>query len=225
MMRVRDMPLELKAEGDGYRITGYGSVFETVDSYREKVAKGAFVASLAELASKGRKVPMLWQHRSAEPIGVYDVLREDDRGLYLEGDLLKGVQVAEEARIRAQAGAVTGLSIGYLVKDSSYDETSNIRTLKELELLEVSLVTFPANDDARVEGFKFALGKGGRPSVRDFEAFLRREAGMSKSAAATIASRGYTEWLRRDAGGEEAGLDLKSVADALRDLRATVEAP
>lgn len=220
-LRDFDLDLEVKAEGDGYRLSGYGSVFGELDSYSEIVAKGAFRDTLKDIRQKGRKLPMLWQHRSAEPIGIWDVLREDDRGLYVEGTLLKGVQVAEEARIRAQAGAVTGLSIGYWVRESSRDEVTGIRTLKKLDLVETSLVTFPANDEARVDGVKFVLSHGGKPTIRDFEEAIRREFGFSKTAAATIASRGYGAWAGRDSGsggGSTADPDAKAALDELRDV-------
>lgn len=223
--RIRDVDFDIEVKaaegGDGYKLTGYGSVFGEVDSYREIVAKGAFKESIRDLKAKKRKLPMLWQHRTAEPLGVWDEVREDDRGLYLAGDLLKGVQVAEEARIRAQAGAVTGLSIGYYVLEDSMDEKSGIRTLKKLELLEVSLVTFPANDSARVDGIKFSLNHGGRPSIREFEALLRQEFGFSKEAAITIAKRGYAAWAGRESGSD-AEADAKA---ALRELAHTARQP
>lgn len=219
--RIRDVDFDLKAEGEGYRLTGYGSVFGEVDTYREVVAKGAFKESLRELESKGRKLPMLWQHRTAEPMGVWDDVRENDRGLYVGGDLLKGVQVAEEARLRAKAGAVTGLSIGYYVLDDSLDEKSGIRTLKKLELLEVSLVTFPANDTARVDGIKFALNNGGKPTIREFEALLRQEFGFSKRAATMIARQGYGAWAGRESGPE----GDPEIREALDELRQAVRQP
>ena len=87
-LKSRDFHFEIKAvEKDGF-FSGYGSVFGVVDSYREIVAPGAFAASLAARSAKGRKLPVLWQHRSDQPLGVYDVAKEDATGLYLEGRLL-----------------------------------------------------------------------------------------------------------------------------------------
>lgn len=227
-LKIRDFDLELKSEADGYKLTGYGSVWGTVDSYREVVEKGAFAESLAALKAKGRKLPMLWQHRSGEPIGVWDVLKEDDRGLYLEGTLLKGVQAAEEAKIRAAAGAVTGLSIGYYVREDSYDQVEKVRTLKRLDLVETSLVTFPANDDARVEAVKFQIINGGLPSLKDFEGFLRREAGLSKTQAAAVVSRGYAHLFRSESGEDEETTNTpgaKEAAQAVSGLFAQLRRP
>lgn len=227
-IKVRDFhldDLELKetADGSGWKLTGYGSVFGNKDSYGEVVERGAFVKSIAKIKAANRKLPMLWQHRSAEPIGVWDAMAEDERGLKLEGTLLKGVAKAEEARILAKAGAVTGLSIGYYVRDSSRDEVEKVVRLKELDLEETSLVTFPANDDARVEGVKMQLAHGGLPSVKDFERLIRSEFGLSKTRAAAVVSSGYAELFRREAGGEDrndAPSDLKA---ALAEFRLQIK--
>lgn len=205
-IKVRDFELSVKAEDiaeDG-TFTGYGSVFGVVDSYREVVAKGAFKQSLRDLKAKGRPVPVLWQHRSDQPLGVYKSLSEDENGLLVTGQLLKdSVERAAEAYALMKAGAVSGLSIGYYVREDSYDEKERIRTLKRVDLVEVSLVTFPANDDARVDTIKMKLAHGGLPTLSEFESILR-EAGFSKTQAAVIANRGLKHLLdRRESGGEE----------------------
>jgi HK97 family phage prohead protease len=212
-VKVRDFDLLVKASGDEGRFTGHGSVFGEVDSYGEIVAPGAFTESLAEIAAKGRKVPVLWQHRTDEPIGVYERLAEDGTGLDMVGRLLtKSVARAGEAYALMQAGAVTGASIGYRVRESSFDEQTGIRTLTKLELLEVSVVTFPANDLARVDAVKMKLAHGGLPSLPEFESLLR-DAGFSKRKAAVIANRGLKHLLNgRDARG---AADDQSGAEAL----------
>jgi uncharacterized protein len=202
-LKIRDFDLSLKSVNADGVFSGYGSVFGNVDSYREVVDPGAFKESLDELQAKGRAVPVLWQHRSGQPIGVYTRLEEDSKGLYVEGRLLKeSVQQAKEAWALLEAGAVSGLSIGYYVREDSFDEKERVRRLKKLDLVEVSLVTFPANDDARVEAVKFAISQGTLPSLSDFERFLR-EAGFSKSQAAVIANRGLKHILRSES--EEPG--------------------
>lgn len=203
-LKLRDFQLEVKAEdiGDDGRFTGYGSVFGVVDSYGEIVAPRAFKASLAELKAKKRKVPVLWQHNTSVPIGVYDELVEDATGLKVSGRLLADdVGQAREALALMKAGAVTGLSIGYWVRKSSYDEKTGIRTLQELDLVEVSLVTFPANDEARIDAVKMKLAHGELPTLPEFERFLR-EAGFSKTKAAVIATRGLSHLLRSESGGD-----------------------
>lgn len=215
-LKVRDFSLSIKASdvADDGSFEGYGSVFGgEPDSYGEVVAKGAFLESLAELKAKNRIVPVLWQHRSAEPIGVYDFLEEDGHGLKVKGRLLKDdVAQAREAHALLKAGAVTGLSIGYWVRQASYDEKTGIRTLIKLDLVEVSLVTFPAKDDARVEAVKFKLERGQLPTKSEFEKALREAFPFSKSQAAAIASHGLDHLLRSESAG--AG-DLKSISDAI----------
>ncbi|MAW99893.1 MAG: HK97 family phage prohead protease [Sphingomonas sp.] len=219
-LKVRDFQLSLKADGvnDDGSFTGYGSVFGVEDSYAEVVAAGAFADSLAELKAKDRRVPVLWQHDQRQPIGIYDLIEEDARGLKVEGRLLiDKVGQAREAHALMQAGAVSGLSIGYWVRESSYDEKTNIRTLTKLDLVEVSLVTFPANDDARVEAVKFKLAHGELPSVREFEKLLR-EAGFSKSQSMMVANHGLAELIRRESGDAAAAESVKALRNGLANF-------
>ena len=192
---------------DDGTFSGYGSVFGNVDSYDEIVAAGAFKKSLAVIKSAGDPLPVLWQHNSAQPIGGYTELAEDDTGLVVSGFLLKDdVALAREAYALMKARVVKGLSIGYYVRNASYDEKTGIRTLNELDLREISVVTFPANEQAQVESVKQALRamiKAGQlPSVRDFEDFLR-EAGFSKSQAACIATHGLVKLHRGEPDNDQ----------------------
>ena len=217
-LKIRDFDFDVKASGADGAFTGHGSVFGAVDSYNEVVAPGAFAASLAELTAKGRKVPTLWQHRSDEPIGVYDALSEDASGLQVRGRLLvKDVVRAREAFALMRAEAVTGLSIGYYVRESSYDEVTGIRTLTKLDLLEVSLVTFPANDLARVDAVKMKLAHGGLPTLPEFESILR-ESGFSRSQAAVVANRGLKHLLDRSESGSETATNPAGLSDLVRVL-------
>lgn len=214
-VKFRDFDLAVKGVKDDGTFTGYGSVFGVVDSYREIVARGAFAESLAQIKAKGRPVPVLWQHRTAEPIGIYTAMQEDETGLYVEGRLLKDdIGQAKEAHALLKAGAVSGLSIGYYVREDSYDEKERLRTLKRLDLVEVSLVTFPANDEARVDTIKAKLARGALPSLAEFEGFLR-EAGFSKTQVAVIGNRGMAHLLRSESGGtpSEDTAALKQITD------------
>ena len=134
---------------DGSVIEGYASVFGKTDRGGDVVQKGAYDASLKALGAAGRRVRMLWQHDPGEPIGVWDEVREDNKGLYVKGRLLKDVARAREAAALVQAGAIDGLSIGYRTIRATKDDAGR-RRLAELELWEVSLVTFPMLPDARV---------------------------------------------------------------------------
>lgn len=134
---------------DGTRLEGYASLFGLADQGNDVVAKGAYGASLKRLAAGGRGVKMLWQHDPAQPIGIWDEVREDDRGLWVKGRLLPEVDKGREAAALLAAGAIDGLSIGYRTVRSERDGKGR-RLLQELELWEVSLVTFPMLPEARV---------------------------------------------------------------------------
>ncbi len=134
---------------DGMQIEGYASLFGLADQGGDVVQKGAYSASLARLAAKGDKVRMLWQHDPARPIGVWDEIAENDKGLWVKGHLLPEVAQAREAAALIEAGAIDGLSIGYRTLRAERDRKGR-RLLAELDLWEVSLVTFPMLPDARV---------------------------------------------------------------------------
>lgn len=133
----------------GLVIEGYASLFGQTDQGNDAVQRGAYGKSLAQLSSVGRRVKMLWQHDPAHPIGVWDDLREDDKGLYVKGRLLDSVEKGREAAALIAAGAIEGLSIGYRTKRAR-KTPEGTRILTELELWEVSLVTFPMLPSARV---------------------------------------------------------------------------
>ncbi|MEM7732061.1 MAG: HK97 family phage prohead protease [Pseudomonadota bacterium] len=141
-----DQELSVK---DGAVIEGYASLFGDQDRGGDVVEPGAYAACLARLKAEGRQVKMLWQHDPTEPIGVWDEVREDARGLYVKGRLLDGVARAREAAELIAAGAIDGLSIGYRTVKAAKNTKGN-RLLQELELWEVSLVTFPMLPSARV---------------------------------------------------------------------------
>jgi len=199
VLKRRDFDFEIKAVSEQGLFSGYASVFNVRDSYGDIVVPGAFAATLAKLEASKRKLPALWQHRSGEPIGVYDKLYEDGNGLFVEGRLLVGkVQRATEAHALMEAGAVTGLSIGYYTVNEEFDGDARSWLLTELELIEVSPVTFPANDEARIDEIKGKLRAHMQLSVREFEKFLRDEGHFSRAEAEAIAARGFGALASRD---------------------------
>ena len=140
-------------EGVGLKdgvITGYASLFGAPDQGGDVVQKGAYAAGLKALEARGRGVKMLWQHDPAQPIGIWDEVVEDGTGLFVKGRFLSGVQKGAEAQALVEAGAIDGLSIGYRTKRAEKNAKGQ-RLLHELELWEVSLVTFPMLPEARVQ--------------------------------------------------------------------------
>jgi HK97 family phage prohead protease len=217
------LALAIKDIGDDGVIEGYGSVFGNVDSYNEIVMPGAFTQSLVDARRKGQSIKMLWQHDSRQPIGIWEDLAEDSKGLWCKGRLLigdgtpanPGVQAAREAHVMLKAGALDGLSIGYRTIDADPHPTKpGIINLKTLGLREVSVVTFQANDRARVESVKHLLAAGQLPSVREFEEFLRDAGGFSKTLAAAIASKASPH-LRGEPEAK-ASEDLRRFLEAMR---------
>jgi hypothetical protein len=212
----KQIAFKADAVKDDGTFSGYGSVFGNVDSYREIVLPGAFAKSLEVLASSADPLPALWQHQPDKPIGGYTLLKEDDHGLYVEGFLLKDeVQQAKEAYALMKRRLVKGLSIGYYVRADSYDEKTGYRSLIELDLREISPVTFPANEQAQVENVKSALAcmlkAGELPNTRMFEDFLR-EAGFTKTQAAAIAVHGLSK-LHRGEPDSKQGDVLQLLSD------------
>ena len=181
-----DFPFEIKSVAADGTFEGYGSVFGVIDSYKEVVDRGAFAESLADWQGKKRMPALLWQHRSGEPIGVWSIMREDDLGLRVEGKLALKTTRGAEAYELLQMRAISGLSIGYVTREDSYDKVTGVRTLKKLDLWEVSLVTFPANDAARVSTVKsIELIE----SLKDAESLLRDAGGFSRRDATALVAR------------------------------------
>ncbi len=142
-------PLSVKAVSEQGVFSGYASVFNLVDSHQDMVMPGAFAQCL-KAQNDAFTVKLLWQHRTDEPIGFFRVIREDGRGLYVEAQLSLEVQRAREAYALLKSGAIEGMSIGYNVADYRVDANTGVRQLLQLDLWEVSLVTFPANQAAQV---------------------------------------------------------------------------
>jgi uncharacterized protein len=208
----KNVPFKVKATNDDGTFSGYASVFGNVDSYNEVVAPGAFAASLATWRAAGDPMPVLWQHQAGQPIGGSDVLTEDEHGLATDGYLLlDAIPQARMAQALMKKRIVKGLSIGYYVNSSTYDEQTGVRTLNDLDLVEYSVVTFPANNLAQIDSVKSMLSQGKLPTFKEFENFLC-EAGFSNSQAKAIASRGLTKLLGQcEADGNTAkAIDLLS---------------
>jgi hypothetical protein len=206
-----DIPLTVKSVSDSGEFEGYGSVFGVKDSYSDIIVPGAFAKSLAAWQEKGRLPALLWQHNMSEPIGIYTEMREDETGLFLKGRLLiDDDPLAKRAHAHMKAGSLSGLSIGYVLNDYEYDKTKDAFMLKEVDLWEVSLVTFPANDEARISDVKSLLERGETPPPSKVEKALR-EVGFSGSQAKAFMAKGYGAIAPREAAADEALESLKTL--------------
>lgn len=174
---------EFKAAKDG-TVEGYGAIFGNVDNGYDIVEAGAFADSL----KSGVKVKMLWQHDPWNPIGVWDEVKEDDKGLWVKGRILGDVEKGREATALVKAGALDGLSIGYRTLESRRAEVDGkqVRVIETAELWEVSLVTFPMNPEATIDAVKAAA-----MSQREFERQLLRDSKMSRSVVRALMRDGF----------------------------------
>ena len=219
-----DVPFELKAIevlrlDDGLEagvFEGLASSFGNQDMAGDVVEPGAFRDSLA----RPDRIKMLWQHDARAPIGTWERIVETDAGLKVKGRLVLEVQKAREALALLRSGALDALSIGFSVPRGGavLDRERGQRRILKVDLWEVSIVTFAANPKARIERVKTRADA--LPSAREFERFLMRDAGFSRSQARTVLGSGYKALLtRRDAGG---GLD--ELAARIRRVAAMVAA-
>ncbi|MDE1901668.1 MAG: HK97 family phage prohead protease [Alphaproteobacteria bacterium] len=157
-MDIKHMSCALNVKtlgGDGI-FTGYASVFGELDQQNEIVAAGAFRRTLSKWRQQGRAPALLWMHDPTQPIGIWQQIAEDANGLRVEGRLALRAQKGAEAYELLKIGALSGLSIGYRVVSSRIDAAKKARLLTDVDLFEISLVTFPANEAARVSEVKKA---------------------------------------------------------------------
>ena len=207
-----DFACELKAGADAGTFTGYGSVFNVTDRGGDIVAPGAFAETLTAAKTAGRMPAMLWQHNMREPIGVYTSMEEDAVGLKVEGKLALKTARGAEAYELLKMGAISGLSIGYRVRDDSWDRVTGVRTIKKADLVELSLVTMPMNDSARVSAVKTIEEL---ESLAEIERHLRDAGGFSRSEATALVSR-----IKSVVGRGDPGEHADSLAELAKSLKA-----
>lgn len=222
-------PFEFKigpdTEDDG-TIRGYGSTFGNVDSYGDTVAKGAFRKTIADAKSGAGPWPaMLSQHGGITsddqmPIGIWTDMDEDDNGLHMKGKLAlnttRGADCYNLMKMQPRP-ALNGLSIGYRARDFELHKKGSgpkgaVRTLKSVDLVECSLVTFPADSFARVASVKAELN-----TIREFENWLRDAGGFSIAQAKAIAATGYkaiADLRDEDGEADDESKELQKLIDS-----------
>ncbi|WP_436463007.1 HK97 family phage prohead protease [Acinetobacter seifertii] len=206
---------EQTVQEDGF-FSGYLAVFNNIDSHGDVIRKGAFLKTIEEWNSKGKYPAIFWNHDPDEPIGVFTLMREDEKGLYVEGRLLiSDIVRAKSTYALMKVKAIDGMSIGYITIQATHDPQTMIRELLELELVEGSIVAFPSNPNSLISSVKSKLQEGELPSLPEFEKFLR-ESGFSKTQATVIASKGLRHLLSESEGENE---KANSISNALNILR------
>lgn len=219
-MRVLDgaeakfLPLDLKSVAADGAFEGYASLFGREDLGRDVVVRGAFADTLKERGARG--VRMLFQHDPGQPIGVWDELKEDAKGLYARGRLMADVAKAREVMSLMRAGALDGLSIGFKALKAKRDARSGIRRLEKIDLWEISVVTFPMLPDARVATHKARPFAAGIPTARALERWMVEHAGLSRAEARALLHGGLKDFrARREAGLGES--EAERLAQRMRD--------
>jgi len=176
--------LDLKSVSIDGAFEGYASLFEREDLGRDIIVRGAFAESLAKRGSRG--VRMLFQHDPAQPIGVWDEIVEDRKGLLARGRLTPDVSRAREVLALMRAGAIDGLSIGFKAEKARRDARTGIRRLEKVDLWEISVVTFPMLPDARIASVKARPFAARLPTEKELARWLARDAGLTRSEARAL---------------------------------------
>ena len=205
-MQHHDIGFEVKEITPSGTFSGYGSVYGNLDAGDDIVMPGAFDA----WAVKGLLPAMLWQHKASEPIGAYTSCKSDAHGLNIEGKLALKTQRGAEAYELLQMKAISGLSIGFITKDCDYDMKTGIRTIKSADLYEVSLVTFPMNDAARV-GMVKSISE--ISDLATAETYLRDAGGLSRKEAKAFMST-FKSVVLRDAAPDNSE-ELRAITSLL----------
>jgi uncharacterized protein len=190
--------LSLKSIDDTGTFEGYASLFNREDMGHDIILPGAFRETLTNRATSS--VKLLFQHDPAQPIGVWDEIREDARGLFVRGRLMTEVARAREVLALMRAGAIDGLSIGFKTLKGRRD-AKGIRRLEKVDLWEISIVTFPMLPGARVATIKTRPFDRHTPTTREFERWLMQDAGLTRTEARALISSGLKGFAAtRDAG-------------------------
>lgn len=204
------VPLNAKMLTEDGEFEGYASTFGNIDQGNDRVMAGAFAESLRRRPIE--RIKMLYQHDPEKIIGRWLEAREDGNGLHVKGKLFTNMARGREVYELMKEGVLDGLSIGFRTMADAWNSDEKVRELNELDLREISVVTFPMNESASV-----MLVKEDRlPTEREFERHLR-DAGFSRSQAKAIVSSGFRSLTERDAGTGDDGL-LEAIRQARQGL-------
>lgn len=215
--------VQMKFNSETGAFAGYASVFGGVDSYGDTILRGAYADTLSTQGAP----KMFFNHQSWDmPIGKWTQAVEDDHGLYVEGELTVGNRVADDVLAALRHGTLDGLSIGYYLKSGDYEDTDAGRIIRKVtNLVEISVVTWPADSAARVDlasvkNDELLLERVGElDTVRDFERFLRDAGGLSKGLAMALVSRARAIFVEGDPGKSAQAKAIEEAVARLAALR------
>lgn len=213
--------VRLKTQGDTGRFSGYASVFNGTDSYGDTILPGAFAETIKSFTPK-----MFFNHEWGMPIGKWIIAKEDEKGLFVEGELTPGLSISTDVRAAMKHETLDGLSIGgYLKKDDYKEGEKGGREIhKWSRLSEISPVVFPADNDARIDltsvkSIDFEALLPECKTERDLERLLR-DAGLPKWEAMAIVSRAKAILSGRDAPEDAAAKQYAELAERIQKLAA-----
>lgn len=210
-MRQKSLALDkvsLKFSDSGHQFEGYASVFGGVDSYGDTVFQGAYARTLS---NRSRPIALRWNHRGPV-IGKWLEVGEDEKGLFVRGELTKGHSVAEDVYASLKHEAVTGLSIGYYPIKYEENDKGGL-DLKEIELVEISVVETPADISAQISGVKSAIESA--ETLKEVEAILRDTGGFTRTEAQTLISRIKSFGLR-DSGTKIKPAEIAAIFEQVK---------
>lgn len=211
---------DVEVKDDARTVRGYASVFGNVDTYNDTIVKGAYAATIK---ANRTGIKMLFQHNPEKVIGRWTSLVEDDKGLLVEGEFTPGHSLAEDVYASVKANHIDGISIGFSIPPGGSSERSDgVRVLKKIALAEASIVTFPADSHALINGVKAADMQ--RREIRNLLLEFARERGLqlSRKDAEALLDGGFGALTAtRDAGGQHEPDAIKTaILSAIRNARA-----
>jgi HK97 family phage prohead protease len=194
-LNLAQCEVKMGAEGS-LKFSGYASVFDGLDSYGDTIQAGAYKSTLE---NRDRPVQLRWNHYGPV-IGKFTEIYEDEKGLFVSGELTKGHSVAEDTAALLRHGAISGLSIGYIVKDS--EQQGVVRLLKDIELFEISVVETPADNNAHITTVKSAT------TLKDVESILRQKGFSQKEATEIVVAVKKIHGEREEEKAKENNLEI-----------------
>lgn len=201
-----DFEFKADANNDG-RIKGYGAYYGNVDRGMDVIKQGAF-------SEINRSIKMLYQHEASKLLGTWDIVKEDSKGLLVEGNININTTLGRDVYELAKSGALSDMSVGFKTQDYEYDSKS-VRHINKAELFEVSLVSFPMNEKANILSVK----SSDIENERDFEHFLK-QAGYSNKHAKLITVYGFKTFMQKKDDTDTTQSD--NILKALQDLKKSV---
>jgi len=225
-IEIQNVSFKFASDGAG-TFTGYASVFGGLDSYNDTIMAGAYKSVIEKISSGAARMPKMFiNHKSWElPVGKWLKMYEDEKGLVMEGELTPGNPDAAVVKAAMQHETIDGLSIGYMLNSDDVEFMDKgdgpVRVIKNIsELVEVSIVTFPADDAARVDLSSVKSALDCITSIKEFEDFLREAAGFSKSLATATASRAKRIFAQSESDKIILPQDIQQlIADNLKNAR------